>query len=384
MECRLQYPAAMTPVNETQMATAEIERRYAEGRARRAVSAAAAPLRQCTGSPALLGPESPFFRNVLNPTILEADMKRTLILAAAALVIAAVVLTGCGRKPNDEQAIGTLLATSGYTNEEQTKNYGANDTTPQPGGDGTLGTDGYERIPFVRFRRYIPANGLNRTLNIQIPAYPGGPDTTALVTVTWDITGELRTMFDTTTNPILTWRKPFHDVAVRKVYLEKHPDAWHIIKVSPLVASTQNAPYNLHITSLHAEGRVSGEVFDLNTSDTMLTKDQLPCFVPNDTVLVTVTVESDDDSCWTFLHHGRPQRPHIWRHPYWRTGTWTFERVWVIGDESQYDVPSVRPSIHDAIGWSALWADSSKPYVAAAWGIPYIVKNPNESLPSDQ
>ena len=47
-------------------------------------------------------------------------------------------------------------------------------------------------------------------------------------------------------------------------------------------------------------------------------------------------------------------------------------------------MPSVRPGIHDAIGWSSLWADSAKPYVAAAWGIPYIVKNTTEPLPNDQ
>jgi hypothetical protein len=305
------------------------------------------------------------------------------MLAVAALLLAVVALTGCNRRPNDEQAIETLLVNSGYTNDEQTKNYGANDTTlPQP--DSTVGTDGYEKMPFVRFRRYIPPSGFSRTLNIQIPAYPGGPDTTALVTITWDINGELRTMFDTTTNPILVWRKPFHDVAVRKVYLEKSPDAWHIVKVSPLVASTQNAAYNLEVTSIHAVGRVSGEVFDLSTSDTMLTKDQLPCFVPNDTVVVTVTVSSGGDSCWTFLHHGRPAKPHIWRSPYWKVSTFTFERTWVIANESEYDVPSVRPSIHDAIGWNTLWADTTAPYVAAAWGIPYIVKNPNEPLPNDQ
>jgi hypothetical protein len=311
-------------------------------------------------------------------------MKSTLTLAAASLLTVALALSGCSRKPNEEQAIGTLLAASGYTNVEQTKNYGANDTTLEAGDNGALGADGYERIPFVRFRRYIPANGLSRTLDIRIPAYQGGPDTTALVTITWDITGELRTMFDTTTNPILVWRKPFNDVATRRVYLEKYADTWHIRRISPLVVSTRNAAYNLQVTGIHAVGRVSGEVFDLSTSDTMLTKDQLPCFVPNDTVVVTVTVSSDGDSCWAFLHHGRPQRPHMWRTPYLRTSTWTFERVWVIGDESEYDVPSVRPSIHDAIGWSSLWADSSKPYVAAAWGIPYIVKKPTESLPSDQ
>jgi len=362
----------MTPVTKT--IPAEAECRRTEGKASRAMF---------TSPPALLGPDPSFLRKVLNQIRLEADMKRTLILAAAVLLMAVLALTGCNRKQDEEQVIDTLLVNSGYTNDEHTKNYGANDTTlPDP--DTVLGTDGYERIPFVRFRRYIPANGFSRTRNIQIPAYPGGPDTTALVTITWDITGELRTMFDETTNPILVWRKPFHDVAVRKVYLEKFGDAWHIVKISPLVTSTRNAAYSLQVTSVHAVGRVSGEVFDLTTSDTMLTKDELPCFVPNDTVLVTVTVSSDGDSCWAFLHHGRPARPHIWRHPYWRTGTWTFERAVVIGDESEYDGPNVRPSIHDAIGWGSLWADSSKPYVAAAWGIPYIVKNPNETLPSDQ
>ena len=67
-----------------------------------------------------------------------------------------------------------------------------------------------------------------------------------------------------------------------------------------------------------------------------------------------------------------------------RTSTWTFERTWVIGDEGEYDRPHVRPSIHDAIGWGTLWADSSKPYVAAAWGVPYIVKYQNEEIPADE
>lgn len=311
-------------------------------------------------------------------------MTRTTSLAVVALLVAALAIVGCQRSETDQQAIESLLAGSGYTNDPNARSYGANDTTVEPVDDDTPGADVYERMPFVRFRRYIPANGFSRTLDIQIPAYPGGPDTTALVTITWDITGELRTTFDTTTNPILVWRKPFHDVAVRKVYLEKYSRGWHIVKVSPAVTSTQNAAYDLHIASLHAVGRVSGEVFDLTTSDTMLTKDQLPCFVPNDTVTVTVTVSSSDDSCWVFLHHGRPEKPRMWRKPYWRAGTWTYERTWIIGDEAQYDRPHVRPSIHDAIGWGTLWADSSKPYVAAAWGIPYIVKYPSEAMPDDE
>jgi len=311
-------------------------------------------------------------------------MKSTATLVVAALLIAAVAIVGCQRTDRDQQAIESLLAGSGYSNDPNAQSYGANDTTVESGGDGSFGMDSYERIPLVWFRRYIPPDGFSRTLNIQIPAYPGGPDTTALVTITWDVTGELRTMFDTTANPIPVWRKPFHDVSVRKVYLEKYSGRWHIVKLSPLVVATQNAAYELRVAGLHAVGRVSGEEFDLTTSDTMLTKDQLPCFVPNDTVDVTVTVTSSDDSCWVFLYHGRPARPRVWRSPYWRTGTWTFERTWIIGDEGEYDRPHVRPSIHDAIGWGTLWGDSSKPYVAAAWGIPYIVKHPTDDIPADE
>ena len=311
-------------------------------------------------------------------------MRRTTTLVVAALLVAVVAIVGCQRGDRDQQAIESLLAGSGYANDANAQSYGENDTTVEKGGDGRLGAESYEEIPFVRFRRYIPPDGFSRTLNIQIPAYPGGPDTTALVTITWDVIGELRTMFDTTANPIPIWRKPFHDVSVRKVYLEKYSGRWHIVKLSPLVVATQNAAYELRVASLHAVGRVSGEVFDLTTSDTMLTKDQLPSFVPNDTVDVTVTVTSSDDSCWVFLHHGRPARPQVMRHAYWRTGTWTFERTWVIGDEGEYDRPHVRPSIHDAIGWGTLWADSSKPYVAAAWGVPYIVKYQNEEIPADE
>jgi hypothetical protein len=159
----------------------------------------------------------------------------------AALLVAVVAIVGCQRRDRDQLAIESLLAGSGYANDANAQSYGENDTTVEKGGDGRLGAESYEEIPFVRFRRYIPPDGFSRTLNIQIPAYPGGPDTTALVTITWDVIGELRTMFDTTANPIPIWRKPFHDVSVRKVYLEKYSGRWHIVKLSPLVVATQNA-----------------------------------------------------------------------------------------------------------------------------------------------
>ena len=308
-------------------------------------------------------------------------MKRVTLFAVAGALAAALALVGCGKQQDDKQAVTDLLAGSDYTNDNHAGNYGANDTTlDQP--DMLAGMAAYERIPFVRFRRYIPANGMQRVVSVQIPAYAGGPDTSALATVTWTITGELRTVFDTTTSPINIWRKPFTDVGTRKVYLEKYDKRWHIVKISPLALATQSAAYNLNIVSVHAVSRLSHDTFDLATADTLLTKDQLPWFEPGDTVIVTVTLQSDEDSCWTFLYHGRPALPRIWREPYWRTGTWTFERTWLVGRET-YDRPNVRPSIHDAIGWGTLWADTSKPYVSAGWGIPYIVRMPTDSLPSD-
>ena len=309
-------------------------------------------------------------------------MKRATLFAVAVALTAALAFVGCAKQTQDEKAtITSLLAASGYTDDPHASNYGADDTTLERP-DSMTAAASYELIPFVKFRRYIPAGGVQRLVNVQIPAVSGGPDSTALATITWTITGELRTCFDTTTQPILVWRKPFTDVATRKVYLEKYGDRWHLVRISPLALATQNASYHLNIANIHMVSRASHDTFDISTADTMLTKSRLPWFEPGDTVTVTVTVQSDGDSCWVFLHHGRLGAPRVWRRPYWKTGTWTFERTWLVRDET-YSRPVVRPSIHDAIGWGTLWADSSKPYVAAAWGIPYIVRMPTDSTPSD-
>lgn len=312
-------------------------------------------------------------------------MKRLLATVTMMLLVLAFIPLGCTRSQDtDEDAIRTLLNGSSYTNEDHTRSYGAEDSTPTQGG-GFLpgpGCDGYDTIPFVLFRRYIPRGGVSRTIVVNIPAYPGYPDTTALASITADINGEFRTLFDTTTNPIYVWRKPFQDQAVRKVYLTKNQNGWHIRKISPLEFTTVDPAYELKIVELsaHATSWPESDTFCLTTADTLLSKDELPCFVPEDTVTVWVTVSSTGDSCWTFLHHGRPRWP--FRCPYYKTGTTTFERTWHIAPE-EYELPEVRPSGHDIIGWNTLWSDSSEPYVATAWGCPYIVKNPEEELPEE-
>jgi hypothetical protein len=310
------------------------------------------------------------------------------------LLAAAAGITGCAvNQPSDEDAVRDLLAGSGYTSDENVSRYGSSDSTPGSGGDGTLPTiAGYQYIPFLRFARFIRPEGVTRDVSITIPAYPGWPDTTALAEITDHINGELRVVHDTTGNPILVWRKPFQDKAVRTVYLtrtearRREPRrGWRIVKVSPAVFSTENAEYDLRIVRLAATARPSGETFELTTADTLLSKDGLPTFRPGDTVTVQLTVRSSGDSCWAFLHRGRigNQRPRHWREAYWKTGTYSFERTWVIADEP-FEGPSVRPSVHDAIGWSTLFDDTTGHYVAAAWGIPYIVREANDPLPDDE
>ena len=303
-------------------------------------------------------------------------------MTAVLTSVVGMMVVGCADRQNDEESIKSLLASSGYTEDGQASNYGANDSTLEEGGAG-VGLDRYERIPFVRFRRYIPPGGVTRNVNVTIPAYPGWDDTTALATITLDINGELRTAFDTTANPIPVWRKPFSDQWTRQVFFTKDETGWHIRKLSPLRVVTRNAPYELNIVRVQMVSHIAGDTFDLATTDTLLAKEDLPCFLPNDTAQVIVTVESTGDSCWAFIHHGRAARPRIWRQPYLRTSTWTFERTWILGDE-QYDRPEVRGSIHDAIGWGSLWSDTTAPYVASAWGIPYVVKHPQEERPGDE
>lgn len=310
-------------------------------------------------------------------------MNRMPILTVVTLAVLAVALVGCGQlgADRDRDEISRLLASSGYTNEDQDRAYGAEESTLQPGGEGTEGDNG-QWIPFVRFRRHVPRGGVSRKYDVQVPAYPGYPDTTALVTLTATVAGELRTMFDTTGNPIPVWRKPFSDEAVRRVYLTKDGSGWHIRRVTALEIRTLGASYILCIDSLRAFA-TSGEMFVLSDPDSLLDKDDLPTFLPNDTVTVTAWVSTTRDSCWAFLHHGRNQWPYHWRSPFLRLTGLQFERRWFIGDED-FDRPEVRASAVDIIGWGTLWADTTQPYVSAAWGIPYVVKHPNEQMPGDE
>ncbi len=305
--------------------------------------------------------------------------KNTLALVLAVL---GLFIVGCTTQ-SDEDAIRDLIGRSAYTDDNGIRSYAGRDTSVSEGGDESM-ADG-ERIPFVRFVRYIPPDGVTRTVQVDIPAYPGYPDTTALATVRYTIRGEFRTVFDTTTTPILVWRKPFVDEAVRRVYLTKQGKRWRVRRLSPLRFYTTGAPYELSLAQmeLHARSWPEADTYRLTTADTLLAKTELPSFTYADTVWVRVTVTSNGDSAWVFLHHGRPQWPYRARRAYWKQSTYVFERTWCIGSEGTVRKPEVRPSGHDAIGWGTLWADTSQPYVAAAWGLPYVVRSPGEPIPEE-
>jgi hypothetical protein len=306
-------------------------------------------------------------------------MKRLLLVTASVLALG-LLAVGCNQAPGDEEQIRTLLGSSSYTDEDNTRSYGAEDSTPSGNDPG----DADFLMPFVRFRRYIPPGGVTRTVNVAIPAYPGYPDTTALATVTADIYGQFHTLFDTTTNPLQVWRKPFHDQAVRRAYLTKNDDGWHVRKVTPIEFTTVDAAYTLRVGEIvvHAASWPDADTFRLTDPDTLLAKSELPSFIPDDSVTVRITVESSGDSCWAFLHHGRRRWPNRWRRAYFKTGTFTFQRTWHIAGET-YEKPEVRPSGHDAIGWNTLFADTTGPYVASAWGFPYIVREPGDPIPEE-
>jgi hypothetical protein len=309
-------------------------------------------------------------------------MLRSLTFVVLAALLAAA---GCAPAGDDDTAIKSLLAASGYTSDDNAAAYGSEDSAVADGDPDPLPTTlDRTRPPFVRFRRHVRRAGITRTVNVTIPAYPGWPDTTALATITAHIHGTFFTTTDTARNHATAWRKPFHDVAVRRVLLGRDDAGWHIRKLTPLAFTTVDAAWDLRITRLTAANLVSGDTFVLTDPDTLLAKEQLPTWLPGDSVRITLELASTGDSCWAFLHHGRPRRPNgLWRHPYLKLATLTFERVWDINVET-YDGPEIRPSCHDAIGWGSLYADTTAPYVAVAWGLPYVVKQTGDPYPAEE
>jgi len=287
------------------------------------------------------------------------------------IAVLALLFTGCqNHNPNNEDSIRTLLGFSDYTNDDQSGTTDDGTADPQQGGGfGALGFDQptVETLPWVRFARKIE-RPVPRTIAITIPAYPGYPETTALAVITASPSGN----FYVHNNPggHIAWVKPLADQGVRKVYLTQHSDTWRIREMTPWNIGTVDAPYAINIASIRIDARPSGLSYEYFTPDTMLTKNQLPAFLPGDSVHVTVTVQSDSGT-WAFLHRGL--RGHHRRQAFYQTAPNTFEREWVIRHDSLPQVPAVRPTAFDIIGYPTLFGDTLSPYNSRAWTLPYIV-----------
>jgi hypothetical protein len=306
---------------------------------------------------------------------MEVIMKNYLSIIATIIIGINILLIGCKGKNQDEQDIRDILENSVYTDKEQSLAFEDNDTNPSTA-PAMLSMPDTMMMPWVKFARKV--TDFRRHVTVEIK------DTVATATIGIGVEG----YFIVVNDPInlIRYRRILADTGIRTVYLTKHDRRWRIRKVSPKNIWTKDAPTQITITNLKAEARPSGVIFEINNPDTLLTKDQLPTFHPDDTVKVTVTLQMPDDSSWVFLHRG-PRKPHPRRRePFLRTSTHIFEREWIIrtDTESAHTVPEVRPSAVDAIQWQTLWGDSLASYNSRAWCLPYIVKLPEENYPDSE
>ncbi len=178
------------------------------------------------------------------------------------------------------------------------------------------------------------------------------------------------------------------DSVVRKIKCYRDDAGWHLASITVADIYTVGTEHSVTINKIEVRVRDT-LVFSVDNPNTYFTKEQLPIFKPNDTVKVTVYCEAQGDSTWAFLHHGAGHRPGIglrrhWRQPFYRENTTTFERIWIIADDSVIVTPAVRHSAIDVLGWETLFGDSTATYYSRAWGLPYIIKNSGDTLPGDE
>ncbi|HIE05720.1 MAG TPA: hypothetical protein EYP58_02855 [bacterium (Candidatus Stahlbacteria)] len=309
-------------------------------------------------------------------------MRKLIPLITIGIAAIGLVLTGC-QPESDEALIRDLLNNSQYTQEGTGFQKENDDTTNLEVAQMNPGFFDLETIPFVRFGRWIV-----RPVPHHIEVDVNGD--TAWATITAEAHGWFYVLNESIPGAPVH-RREFYDSLARTVYLEKDENGWHIVSITPVKLWTKDGLNDINILEVSAVARPSGEEFHLYNGDSLLTKDQLPTFAPNDTVAVTVRAEmpasgAQADSVWAFLHHGRHPRAghhiHI-RDPFYKVSTFEFEREWIIADDSIVKTPALRHSAIDFIAWSTLWGDSSATYYAAAWGLPYIVKLSGEETPPD-
>ncbi len=287
--------------------------------------------------------------------------------------VSLILSIGC-KKEDDEALIQSLLDKSGYSAPTAVTDDGT--TTPKQ--VFTTETDSVIDS-LLRFARWI-----NRPVTREITIEITGDSALATIKAALEGTFYVR---DTTLGPIYT--RPIQDSFVRQVKLYKDT-IWHILSITAGDFKTVDAAHPITITEVKAEVARRNYTWKLMSPTEFLTKVQLPTFEPSDTVIVTTTVSISGDSSWAFLHHGRRSDVtgtgiHI-RDPFYKISTHVFRRAWVIASDNigANELPAVRHSAVDVIGWQTLWGKANGTYYCRAWALPYIVKSPNQEVPPDE
>ncbi|MGB9721003.1 MAG: hypothetical protein ACPL28_05945 [bacterium] len=305
-----------------------------------------------------------------------------LIQVVGLVLLAVVVMINCGKK-NDEADIEELLNNTWFVGGEvQTQDDSTN--TPSSVSGLVLATDTF---PFyVKWVRWIE-RPVERHYDIDVV------DDSAFITMTAYLKGTPPGygFFVANDSPVGSGSivvRAITDSVVRKAKCFRDDAGWHLASITVADIYTVGTQHPVTISEIRATVASRNYEFVVNSADKYFEKDELPIFYPNDTVEVTVTCSAEGDSTWAFLHHGAGHKPGVglrrhWRQPFYRENTTTFKRTWIIADDSVLTTPAVRHSAVDILGWETIFGDSTATYYSRAWGIPYIIKNPNDTLPGD-
>lgn len=279
-------------------------------------------------------------------------------------------IMGCPRK-GEEAKVKDLLGSSPYVISSDGMVFDDSTKTPKSPG---MNLFMVESLPFVRFARWI-----NRPVDRHYEVDISGDS--AHVTGSAEVTGKFYVR-NTPGGDVYT--RDIADSAYRaQIDLYKDTTGWHIARISPLEIYTYGAETSIKIAEVRAEVTSRNYSFVLTDPTKPLTKEELPTFLPNDTIIVTVKVEVTGDSCWVFLHHGRRLKLKTHRRdPFLREGD-IFTGTWYVADDSVV-TPGVRYAAIDVITWQTLWGDSTVTKATErVWSLPYIVKKEDEPLPPD-
>lgn len=295
------------------------------------------------------------------------------------LLLIAIVAVSCGTG-SDEEDIQAVLESSWFIGDGAIRTADDSTDTPQIHGPSVSVTD---TIGYVRWVRWI-----ERPVPREYDILVVGDSAFVTMSAFFQGTPPGYGLFVINDPLAPLYQRAIGDSVTRKVKLHRgSDDRWHIASLTAADIRTINPVHPVMITEIRAEVASRNYLFVMNSADTYFKKDELPIFFPSDTVVVTVTANAQGDSTWAFLHHGTGHRPRLGCHirqPFFREGTTSFSRSWVIADDSISVTPAVRHSAVDVLGWETLFGDSMATYYAHAWALPYIVKLPEEEIPSDE